>query len=164
MFVCEPCSVRVRLIQTETRHKRRSYARGDDCSSGVVVRFFFFSPHLATISTSKKKEKSLTKHTNQSVSKTREKSLRFELKNYFSPLKKKKQLPRSLTHPPIHMIKDNSTSAHRFVKYSLFSRNAGKKNKKGDHGSQSSWGFPLVSVSVSYCLIHQVDLSVFEPQ
>lgn len=61
------------------------------------------------------------------------------------------------------MIKDNPTSAHRFVKCSLFSHNAGKK-KKVFTALNLPGDFLLLSVSVSYCLIHQVDLSVFEPQ
>lgn len=83
-------------------------------------------------------QKTQTRHTNQSLSKHRKSDLlRVALQLLFTS---KKQCSRSLIHPFSHIIKGNPTSAHRFVKYSLFSRNAGKW--KGDHGSQSSWRFP----------------------
>lgn len=123
----------VRLIQKETQHKR-SYACSDDCCySAAVVEYFPLSPFPL--------QKTPTRHTNQSVSQhKRSDLLRITLKLFFT-FKRTSSVQGPSDHPGLFIIQTIIPHLLADLQTGLFYFNACKW--KGDHGTQSSWGFPL---------------------
>lgn len=101
--------------------------------------FFFFPPPSPDFHFKKEKKEKVWQSIliNPYQKRRRSDPLRFQLKNYFSPLKEKKST-HAFTWLKIipHLLTDLSSTAY-------FPVMRAKKKNKGDHGSQSSRGFPL---------------------